>query len=186
MPSNHQIIIWFSTNHFIYRNMKRYIYCIHFHVFSDNYTIAKAVAPTWLKDSRLHTYRHGTFFSERVPFAFWCFRDSASVNVSLFIFCQEVKMKNKNFFMVSNQIFSYGLKPKAFIVYCCLLRYSDQKERHCFPSRGLISKECNMDKKTVDSAIKDLETIGLIKKISRYRENGSRTSNMYYIVSLLE
>ena len=107
VPLNHQIIIWFSTNHFIYRNMKKYIYCIHFHVFSDNYTIAKAVAPTWLKDSRLHTYRHGTFFSERVPFAFWCFRDSASVNVSLFIFLSGGKNEKQKLF--------YGFKPTIFI-----------------------------------------------------------------------
>ena len=31
-------------------------------------------------------------------------------------------MKRKNFFIVPNQIFELGLKPKAFVVYCCLLR----------------------------------------------------------------
>ena len=35
-------------------------------------------------------------------------------------------MKHKNFFIVPNQIFELGLKPKEFVVYCCLLRHSDK------------------------------------------------------------
>ena len=95
-------------------------------------------------------------------------------------------MKHKNFFIVPNQIFELGLKPKELAVYCCLLRHSDKNTDNCFPSRRLIADECSMDKKTVDSALKELEARGLIKKLCRYRENGSRTSNMYYLVSLLE
>lgn len=95
-------------------------------------------------------------------------------------------MKHKNFFIVPNQIFELGLKPKEFVVYCCLLRHSDKNTDNCFPSRRLIATECSMDKKTVDSALKGLESKGLIKKDHRYRENGSRTSNMYHLVSLLE
>lgn len=95
-------------------------------------------------------------------------------------------MKHKNFFIVPNQIFELGLKPKEFVVYCCLLRHSDKNTDNCFPSRRLIADECSMDKKTVDSALKELEARGLIKKVCRYRENGSRTSNMYYLASLLE
>ena len=95
-------------------------------------------------------------------------------------------MKHKNFFIVPNQIFELALKPKSFVVYCCLLRHSDKNTDNCFPSRRLIADECSMDKKTVDSALKELEARGLIKKLCRYRENGSRTSNMYYLVSLLE
>ena len=95
-------------------------------------------------------------------------------------------MKHKNFFIVPNQIFELGLKPKEFVVYCCLLRHSDKNTDNCFPSRRLIADECSMDKKTVDSALKELEARGLIKKVYRYRENGSRTSNMYSLASLLE
>ena len=94
-------------------------------------------------------------------------------------------MKHKNFFIVPNQIFELGLKPKELAVYCCLLRHSDKNTDNCFPSRRLIADECSMDKKTVDSALKELEARGLIKKVCRYRENGSRTSNMYYLASLL-
>ena len=95
-------------------------------------------------------------------------------------------MKHKNFFIVPNQIFELGLKPKEFVVYCCLLRHSDKNTDNCFPSRRLIADECYIDKKTVDSALKELETRGLIKKVCLYRNNGSRTSNMYNLASLLE
>ena len=50
-----------------------------------------------------------------------------------------------------------SLKPKEFVVYCCLLRHSDKNTDNCFPSRRLITDECSMDKKTVDSALKELE-----------------------------
>ena len=41
-----------------------------------------------------------------------------------------------------------------------------------------------MDRKTVDSAIESLSALGLVKKIQRHREDGTRTSNLYYVVSL--
>lgn len=95
-------------------------------------------------------------------------------------------MQHKNFFMVPNRIFDLELKPRDFTVYCCLLRHSDSKDGSCFPSRRVIAKECGMDKKTVDSAIENLSSLGLVKKIQRYREDGTRTSNLYYVASLLE
>ena len=94
-------------------------------------------------------------------------------------------MQHKNFFMVPNRIFDLGLKPRDFIVYCCLLRHSDEKMQ-CFPPRKLIATECYIDKKTVDSAGESLSALGLVKKVCRHRENGTRTSNLYYVASLLE
>ena len=95
-------------------------------------------------------------------------------------------MSHKNFFMVSNRIFELRLKPRDFTVYCCLLRHSDNENGSCFPSRKLIATECCMDKKTVDSAIANLVSLGLVKKVCRHRENGTRTSNLYYVADLLE
>lgn len=90
-----------------------------------------------------------------------------------------------NFFMVANKIFDLELKPRDFIVYCCLLRHSDINEHTCFPSRRLIAKECNIDIKTVDLAIKKLTALGLVKKMHRYREDGTKTSNLYYVADLI-
>lgn len=86
--------------------------------------------------------------------------------------------KSGNFFMVSNRIFDFKLKPRDFTVYCCLVRHSD-KNGVCFPSRRLISKECHMDIKTVDIAIKNLKENGLLKKEQRRRKDGTNTSSLY-------
>lgn len=88
--------------------------------------------------------------------------------------------KNGNFFMLSNSIFKQGLKPREFIVYCCLAKHSD-KNGICFPSRRLIAEECCIDKKTVDAAILNLEKTGLVKKKKRHRQDGSNTSNAYTV-----
>lgn len=88
--------------------------------------------------------------------------------------------KNGNFFMLSNSIFKQGLKPREFIVYCCLVKHSD-KNGICFPSRRLIAEECCIDKKTVDAAIISLEKAGLVKKKKRRRQDGLNTSNAYTV-----
>ena len=88
--------------------------------------------------------------------------------------------KNGNFFMLSNSIFKQGLKPREFIVYCCLVKHSD-KNGVCFPSRRLIAEECCIDKKTVDAAIRSLEKAGLVKKKKRRRQDGLNTSNAYTV-----
>lgn len=88
--------------------------------------------------------------------------------------------KNGNFFMVANRIFNFKLKPRDIIVYCCLLRHGD-KNGVCFPSRRLIANECQIDMKTVDIAIKNLEEAGLLKKEQRRRKDGTNTSNRYML-----
>ena len=40
-------------------------------------------------------------------------------------------------------------------------------------------------RKTVDSTIENLSSLGLVKKVQRHREDGTRTSNLYYVASLL-
>jgi len=95
-------------------------------------------------------------------------------------------IKHKNFFMVSNRIFEFDLKPKDFTVYCCLVRHCDNDDHSCFPSRKLIAKECGIDKKTVDTALDNLINIGLVKKVHRKRSDGSKRSNLYYVTRLFE
>ncbi len=90
----------------------------------------------------------------------------------------------KDFFMVANSIFEWKLKPRDFTVYCCLLRHADIENRICFPSRRTISKECQIDKKTVDVALNSLINAGLVRKITRKRFDGSKTSNLYKMVDL--
>ena len=93
--------------------------------------------------------------------------------------------QHRNFFMVPNRVFELGLRPRDFTVYCCLLRHSGA-DGACFPSRRLLAKECGIDRKTVDAAIESLSSLGLVRKVCRCREDGTRTSNLYYAASLLE
>ena len=95
-------------------------------------------------------------------------------------------MQHKNFFMVPNRIFDLELKLRDFAVYCCLLRHSNSKDGSCFPSRRVIAKESGMDRKTVDSAIEKLSSLGLVRKVQLHREDGTRTSNLYYVANFLE
>lgn len=84
---------------------------------------------------------------------------------------------NGKFFTIPNSIFDKNLKPRDFIVYCCLVMYSDRKG-YCYPSRKRIAEKCCIDHKTVDAAIAVLVESGLIEKTSRTID-GRKTSNGY-------
>lgn len=92
---------------------------------------------------------------------------------------EEQKIKS-HFFIVPNVIFEKGLSSKAIVVYCCLLRHAGE-QRRCFPSRKRISVECSLGVTTVDRALTELISAGLVKKENRKNVIGGKTSNMYFI-----
>lgn len=47
----------------------------------------------------------------------------------------------------------------------------------CWPAVNTIADDLQLSRSTVKRALHDLVEAGLIEKESRYRENGSRTSN---------
>lgn len=51
----------------------------------------------------------------------------------------------------------------------------------CWPGIKTIAKDMKLSRSTVKRALADLEKGGYLKKRPRYRENGSRSSNMYSI-----
>ncbi len=51
------------------------------------------------------------------------------------------------------------------------------KGQDCWPAVNTIAKDMNLSRSTVKRALHDLTGAGLIEKESRYRENGSHTSN---------
>lgn len=87
--------------------------------------------------------------------------------------------KRNGFFMVSNQIFDFGLGPRAFVVYCCLLRHKDHANNDCWPSRNTIAGLCGCTRRTVDKALHELCEVGLVKKQKRHAADGRRISNRY-------
>lgn len=94
--------------------------------------------------------------------------------------------KYKDYFMLPNTIFELKLKPRDFIVYCCLIRYKDNENHTCYPSRKLIAQECCITLRTVDKALASLQRLGMIHLQNRKRMNGSNTTNLYTVTVLLE
>ena len=51
----------------------------------------------------------------------------------------------------------------------------------CWPGIKTIARDLHLSPRTVQRALNDLEHAGYIRRENRYRENGSRASNLYVI-----
>lgn len=67
-------------------------------------------------------------------------------------------------------------RAKAVYIY---LRDRMNSEGFCWPSVRRIAADLNISESTVRRATRDLARLGFIDKEPRYRENGSRSSNLY-------
>lgn len=92
-------------------------------------------------------------------------------------------MQNQ-FVKVSNTIFNYNLSPKAVLVYIYLSARAN-KMHEAIVKLATISKNCNMDSKTVISALKELERIKMIVKANRYNQRGY-LANRYFLKNLFK
>lgn len=88
----------------------------------------------------------------------------------------------KGFTKISNRIFSYKLTPKSVFVYS-YLSSKINRLRYATVKLETIALACNMDTKTVRSAIKELSIKKLINKENRYNCRGYITSR-YYVLEL--
>ena len=77
-------------------------------------------------------------------------------------------------------LYATDLPHRAKLVYIYLLDRAD-KEGKAWPGLNTIAKELSLSRSTVKRAIQDLEQAELLKKEAHYRENGSATSNRYYL-----
>ena len=90
---------------------------------------------------------------------------------------QKEYLKAGNYFFIPNDIFSFGLSPKAYMVLCYLAYISDNFGE-CHPSRFTIGKYCGgISRATVDKALNELEDKGLIEIEKRYKNNLQITSS---------
>lgn len=89
-----------------------------------------------------------------------------------------------DFIKVSNTVFNYNLSPKAIFVYIYLCVCAD-KFSSAIVKLATISKRCNMDIKTVSSAISELQESGFIRKVNRYNNRGY-LANRYYLKNLIK
>ncbi|BAL01435.1 hypothetical protein OBV_42360 [Oscillibacter valericigenes Sjm18-20] len=77
-------------------------------------------------------------------------------------------------------LYSSELPHRARAVYMYLRDRCDQDGK-CFPAIGTIVKELKLSRSTVKRAIADLEKSGYLRKEQRWRENGGKSSNLYYL-----
>ena len=71
-----------------------------------------------------------------------------------------------------------NLPHRAKTVYMYLRSMSASKGE-CWPGIKTIAADMHLSRSTVKRALNDLERHGYIQRTPRYRENGSRSSNLY-------
>ena len=72
------------------------------------------------------------------------------------------------------------LPPRAKTVYM-YLKDRANRDGQCWPAMKSIARDTSLSVSTVKRAIADLVGYGLLTKESRYRENGSFSSNRYFL-----
>lgn len=77
-------------------------------------------------------------------------------------------------------LYEQDLPPRAKTVYMYLKDRSNA-DGECWPAVKTIAKNTSLSVSTVKRAIADLIRCGSLTKESRYRENGSHSSNRYFI-----
>ena len=74
----------------------------------------------------------------------------------------------------------YELSSRAKAVYIYLKDHAN-KEGTCWPGINTIAAGVSLSRSTVKRALGDLVKAGLVEKSNRWRENGSLSSNLYWI-----
>lgn len=77
-------------------------------------------------------------------------------------------------------VYTSELPHRARFVYMYLADRSD-KDGKCYPAIGTIAKELKLSRSTVKRALADLEKSEYLRKEQRWRENGGKSSNMFYL-----
>ncbi len=80
-----------------------------------------------------------------------------------------------------NFLYRMELPHRAKLVYLYLYDRMD-KEKKAWPGLNTIATDLSLSRSTVKRAIQDLEKAELIRKEPHFRDNGSATSNRYYLL----
>ena len=72
------------------------------------------------------------------------------------------------------------LTHRARTVYMYLRDRADADGK-CWPGVKRIASDLHLSRRTAQRALADLEQAGYIRRDERFRENGSRTSNLYTV-----
>lgn len=77
-------------------------------------------------------------------------------------------------------LYSSELPHRAVAVYMYLHDRAD-KDAKCYPAIGTIARELKLSRSTVKRALADLEKGGYLRKEQRWRENGGKSSNIFFL-----
>ncbi|MCR4429395.1 helix-turn-helix domain-containing protein [Pelotomaculum sp. PtaB.Bin117] len=77
-------------------------------------------------------------------------------------------------------LYASELPHRAVAVYMYLKDRAD-RDGKCYPAINTIAAELKLSRSTVKRAIGDLVKSGWIRKEQRWRENGGKSSCMYYV-----
>lgn len=79
-------------------------------------------------------------------------------------------------------VYKSELPHRAKSVYMYLHDRAD-RDGKCYPAIGTIARELNLSRSTVKRALTDLEIQGYLRKEQRWRENGGKSSNLYFLIA---
>jgi len=85
------------------------------------------------------------------------------------------------YFLVNKKIFEItevGMYGK--VLYACLSKYANGNGE-CFPARKTIAESCGFSISTYNKYILQLLSAGMVKKVTRWRNNNSQTSNLFTV-----
>ncbi|NPV89760.1 MAG: helix-turn-helix domain-containing protein [Firmicutes bacterium] len=77
-------------------------------------------------------------------------------------------------------LYTSELPHRAVAVYMYLRDRAD-RDGKCYPAIGTIARELKLSRSTVKRALDDLAKSGRIRKEQRWRENGGKSSCMYFL-----
>lgn len=91
----------------------------------------------------------------------------------------------KRFFIDNIIVDVYGpaLPKGGLAVYMALCRYADMGTQSCYPSYQTITDKTKASRSQVGRILKAMKAMGLITWEHRAREDGSQTSNIYYLLN---
>ena len=90
----------------------------------------------------------------------------------------EQRMKEKNFFLLHNEIFELQLNEYEFYIYAYLIRIEDRRTYQCIVSYSTIAKAVGFAVNTVAKYVRTLEERGLIRtEHTEFVTKGGRKRN---------
>lgn len=77
-----------------------------------------------------------------------------------------------------------GISPGAIVTFALMWAKWADKRGECWPSHAKIAAELEASERTIIRHLAELEAIGAVDVVRRQRDDGSQTSNYYYLRSI--